>query len=83
MGCGGLIPPLTSARGAAREQGDVSGRRWLWWRVAAALALGRSGWRRRRWLRGWPGARGLFYSGAKAVARWRWVAGSARLAGGH
>ena len=78
-----MIPRLTSGWGGAQRWGDVGRRRRRNRSGAAALALGRSGWRRRRWLRGWPGARGLFYSGAKAVARWRWVAGSARPAGGH
>ena len=46
-GTWGSIPRLTSGWGGAQRRGDGSGRRRLWWRVAAALALGRSGWRRR------------------------------------
>ena len=79
-----MIPRLTSGWGGAQRWGDVGRRRRRNRSGAAALALGRGGgggqgdlsvevWRR------WGG----FYSRGEAVARWRWVAGSAKPAGGH
>jgi len=69
--CASAIPGLTLGWGGAQRRGDGSGRRWLWWRVVAALALGRSGLeaveavvRRLR-------SSGSLYSRVKAVQR-RW-----------
>ena len=68
-GTWGSIPRLTSGWGGAQRRGDGSGRRRLWWRVAAALALGRMaggggdgcGVEERRW--------GAFYSPSRTVER--------------
>ena len=67
-GTWGLIPRLTSGWGGAQRWGDVGRRRRRNRSGAAALALGRSGWRRRRWLRGWPGLGGSFIA---ELRRWR------------
>ena len=63
-----MIPRLTSGWGGAQRWGDVGRRRRRNRSGAAALALGRSGWRRRRWLRGWPGLGGSFIA---ELRRWR------------
>ena len=67
-GTWGLIPRLTSGWGGAQRWGDVGRRRRRNRSGAAALALGRSGWRRRRWLREWPGLGGSFIA---ELRRWR------------
>ena len=41
--CASAIPGLTLGWGGAQRRGDGSGWRRLWWRVVAALALGRKG----------------------------------------
>ena len=80
-GMWGIDSPTHLGPGRSEEAG-----RWRrrYWSGAAALALRRGGGggqgglsveERRRW--------GGIYSRGEAVARWRWVAGSARLAGGH
>ena len=43
VGCGGSIPPLTSARGGARRRGGTGRWRRRYWSGVAALALRRGG----------------------------------------
>ena len=69
--CASAIPGLTLGWGGAQRRGDGSGRRWLWWCVAAALALGRSGLEAAEAVVRRLRSSGSLYSRVKAV-QWRW-----------
>ena len=69
--CASAIPGLTLGWGGAQRRGDGTGRRRLWWRVAAALALGRSGLEAAEAVVRRLRSSGSLYSWARAVQR-RW-----------